>query len=306
MAAAEHQRTGPIEGGEQSKPAGFGRKKSQAQQGQEDRTVRRDVARQIFRAGRCWRQNGQRRQNVSPKSAPNEQHKELAERAGQRQGDAGRQQGRNPAGQVRAEAACHQPHRLGDHGDGRELQAVQGAPGERMALQRGGPMAREEHQQSGWQREAAPGGEPAEPAGALQARGKTPLGWKRGPAETGTAPEDCVFFLADPAAPVDKFTPKIAEMRDWPAERTETEQEKGPQNFACAALAGSWGDEQRSQLAATENMHMEMRHFLPAVRAGIGDHAIAALGHAQFFRHQGNRPEKARDFLSAWPWRRNP
>ena len=135
--------------------------------------------------------------------------------------------------------ARHAPHRLGDHGDRRDLEAVQPGGVDRAEVL---DAERKQHQRDGrGQGEPGPGGERAGKPGAGQADADADLAARRTRQELAQRHEVGIGRLVEPAAALDELLPKVAEMRDRSAERGEPEPQEGDEDFAprrpCPELA---------------------------------------------------------------------
>ena len=190
MAAAEHQGAGAVEGREQRKPAGCGRKKSQAQQCEEtSRPGTEGRCARFFEPVGAWDGAGTAGRTRRPKTAPNASTRiwpnvpgsaramQVASKAAIRRGRSGQRLRviSHTAWATTAMAASCKPCRAPPASRWVCKAAIQW-PARNISKAEGRVKP---HQAA----------RPAEPAGPLQARGKTRPGWKRGRAETGTAPE---------------------------------------------------------------------------------------------------------------------
>jgi hypothetical protein len=132
---------------------------------------------------------------------------------------------------VGRQRAHHTEHGLRHHRDRHDLQAVQPAAAERIAEPPHSIGEQHQRERRG-QGEASPGGQRARVAGAKKSNRDADLGAGWTGQELRQRDEVGVGLLVEPFAALDEFGAEIAEMRDRPAERSQTKAEKNAEYLA--------------------------------------------------------------------------
>ena len=237
MAAAKHERSGPVERIEQfyRLQAGCrGSERQRDQQHEEDRQhegARRATHRErqggMLSLRRSFQQHhpDQPSQRNGADLAPCARHRQHQDCS--RHGDAG-------ALAIGRERAHHAEHGLRHDGDGGDLEPVQ--PGRPACASQGAHAIREEnHRERGRQRKTGPGGKSAEVAGAGQANGDADLTRGRAGQKLTERHEIGIGAIVQPTPAHDELVAEIPEMGDWTAERRQPESQKSQQHLAPAA-----------------------------------------------------------------------
>ena len=146
-------------------------------------------------------------------------------------------EGEGHAGRVRGEALAHGEDRLGDDGDGDELESVDDAKaepsGEKLVAEGEG-----KHEERRGHGEGGPRGESAGPSGAKQAEGEADLA--AGGSGHGLSDGDDLgkgLFTA-PAAALDELGVEVAEVGDGPSEGEQAEAQEGAEDLGGVAVGG--------------------------------------------------------------------
>ena len=139
-------------------------------------------------------------------------------------------------------------------------------------------------------REARPGGEAAEPAGARQADGEADLARRRTGQELGERDEIGEGALGQPAAPRDELSAEITEMGDRPAERGEAELEEGEEDVE--RRAGPSVRLRRPRLASAIRPSPANRGGRQLRQGGGRRQIDEASGRCQRFRRQRRREHR--------------
>ncbi len=232
MAAAKHQRARLIETGKQ-------RERGLMQGGREQRQADQQ------RAERCEQHHGaamtqrhvQRRMHRFYRGAQQPAPDHRAEKNdGELTTDAGHQRGQHRGGHsqagtfpIRAEAAAHAPQRLRHHRDGHQLEPMQPA-----AMRQRADMREQQgeggHRQRRRQGEAQPGGQRAVQTPAHQSQPDADLRTRRAGQELAQRHQIAIRLRRQPAAPLDELAAEIFQMRNRPAERGESQTQKGKED----------------------------------------------------------------------------
>ncbi len=244
MAAAEHQRAGPVERIEQAQPVfrpeARGQRQADQQHGEQGEEQQRAAVangdRQPLVAFPGFRfQQGEAGQ------AGTGDHRDLGPGRGPGQHARAGQRHQRQARAIRTQAAAHAPDRLGHHRHRGDLQAMQHALGQQRA-----PASQTEseeyQQQRRGQGETEPGGEGAGVAGAGQAEGHANLAAGGAGEELAEGDQVGVAAFAQPAAAADELVAEIAEVGDGPAEGAAAQLEKGEEHRegSVGMAAGGW------------------------------------------------------------------
>ncbi len=136
---------------------------------------------------------------------------------------------------VGTERACHAPHRLRDHRDGDDLQAVQPS-GVAEVTECADAVAKQDQGEGGRGGKPKPGGKGARKAAAQQAQRDADLAARRSGQELAQRHDVGVARFIKPAAARDKLITEIAEMRDRPAKRGHTQFEKCREHLGGATV----------------------------------------------------------------------
>ena len=238
MAAAEHERAGPVDRGQEGQrplAAGHqGQRKQREERGEEDephpaRDRRRLRAVAGFYGAVLAAQD-------EPERAARGDGRNLA-RSGRREGhqDQGEDRDRRTR-LVGRKVLHHAEHGLRDDGDGDELQAMQQAIA-RRAFERARAETHERHGDRRGQREPGPRREAAKITGAHEADRKPCLAARRAGQELAERNEIGVSALVEPAALDDERVAEIAEMRDRPTEASQAEFQEDAENLEGRAGA---------------------------------------------------------------------
>ena len=232
VTAAEHQRAGLVELGKsgQARSAYRCRQQRQAKQqpGKDEKEQTSCPLAETVLAVLAVHGGWEVRQGQGPPAdqaaQPNRQ--ELAMSSRQGQDEQGRADADTAPQTVRAKGAGHAPDRLGDDGDGDDLQAMQ-----RAGLGQPGPVAdteREEDQgDGGRQREPQPGGQRPQPAGAPEAERHADLTACRAGQELAEGDKIGVVPVIQPLPAVDELAAEISQMGHRPTKGGQPQTEKG-------------------------------------------------------------------------------
>jgi hypothetical protein len=249
VAATEHQRAGAKEG------IGDGQRRFRCQPGEERQAdQQREEQREPQNAGaaaQADRQRIVRGDGFGPQPQQADQGSgcndaDLRPGARQSQHDAGGERHQRHARRVGAQAARHAPHRLGDHRHGDDLEPVQCARRQQLAMA-GKPEREQDHGERRGQREAGPGGQRAAVAVSGNADRHTHLAAGRSRQELAQRDQIGVSTLAEPAPAGDELVAEIAEMRDRAAERGQAQAQEDQEQIpeALTTPAGRRVDDSR-------------------------------------------------------------
>ena len=232
------QRTGTIKRVEQRKPlrAGLCRhQRREQEQGREQHERDRAVPARYRKAEMARRHSPIAAAQPEPGYGPKRDGADLPKRSADENHDRnGRKRDGRPRS-IRRQTVGHAPDRLRDHGDRDQLQAVQNPFGEGAG--EGGRTEREgEENDCRRHSEGEPRRKPAEQAVAAQdAEREADLAGSRPWQELAERDDIGVAAFAEPFLPFDEFRPEVAEMRDRPAERCQSQLEEGGENLGHGA-----------------------------------------------------------------------
>ena len=124
----------------------------------------------------------------------------------------------------------HSPHGLRDNRHRDDLEPVQpGRIGEVSECRHA--ISEEDHRYGGWPGNAEPCGEGSEQAGSQNTDADADLTARRSREKLAERNDVGVGQLVQPASPLDKLGPEIAEMRDRAAERSQSQAKKDAQHL---------------------------------------------------------------------------
>ena len=232
MAAAEHERPGPIEGGKQRHGLAAAQLAQQREPDQEDgeggQAGDPDPVRHGARLGPgSW--GRRRREGKAPDQRTAGDDRHLGERRRPGKGDRGGREGERPARPVGSQRPGHREHGLGDNRDRGELEAVDPTGARQVDPRREEP---EQHEgDRGRQGEPEPGDQPAEHPRPAGPDGDPELAAGGSREQLAERHEVRVRRLVEPAPAIDVFTPEVADMGDRAAERGEPETERRRQDL---------------------------------------------------------------------------
>jgi hypothetical protein len=135
---------------------------------------------------------------------------------------------------VGAQLPRHAPHRLGDDGDGDDLQPLQRAGAERPGHLRSRQREAEQDQRRR-QGEGDEGGERTGPPRPHHAKREPDLAGGRPRQELAQRHQIGIGAVVEPAPPHHQFLAEITQMRDWPAEGGQAEPEEDREHLGSAA-----------------------------------------------------------------------
>ena len=199
---------------------------------------------------------------------------------GRQHGGHGGEHGHRGARCVGAERPRHAPDGLGHHRRGDDLQPLQGAGGDRLLVGHDA-VTEGHHERRRGQREAHPRCCGARKPGLREPDADSNLAGGRPRQHLAERDEVRIGAVLDPAPARDEGLAKIADVRDRPAERGQSQQEKGredgrrglpPRAAACACAPSTLAHEDREyaiSLALTREAAVASRGRSQTLRSRV-------------------------------------
>ena len=247
MAAAEHDRAGAVEDGEEFDDVERRRAREQRQADQQQREC--GERRRCQRAWHAQPQGRMASRRACPHHRPSGKARAHHGRQLRLRPRHDQQQARNhdrdgASCRIRAQRPGHPPDRVRDDRHGKHLESRDPARTEGASFDH--PQGEDRHQHRRRQREPEPRHQRSRQAGAQVAQSDPDLAACRARQQLAQRHQLRVGILPEPATARDEFVPKVREVSDRTAERRQAEPQEDSEHFAPGAprggkhAAGGW------------------------------------------------------------------